>query len=150
MKEQSLTASAVINFAEKLEDDSSKFYQELADRYPQNQTSFLSFATESQNNKILLVRTYRETITDAMEACFSFKGLKLNRSEIRGMSEKNITYAGALKIAVELETTATEFYFNALKCSKELLATISQSFGKVGQRRKKRMLELELMLKNNG
>lgn len=145
-----MTASAVINFAEKLEDDSSKFYEELADRYPQNKSSFLAFAKENQNNKILLVRTYRETITDAMEACFSFKGLKLHRSKIRKMPGKNTTYADALKIAFELETTATEFYSNVLKCSKSFLATISQSFGKVGQRRKKRITELELMLKING
>jgi rubrerythrin len=148
MEKPSVTASAVINFAEKLEEDSSRFYEELAKKYSQSKAVFLSFSKESKNNRILLTRTYRETITDAIEACFSFEGLSLPDIQVQGFLKRATSYPDALKAAIELESKAAQFYSNILKCSVSLLATISSSFKKVSQKRKDRKLELESMLKS--
>lgn len=147
MEKPSVTASAVISFAEKLEEDSSKFYEELAEKYPQSKDMFLSFSKESKNNRILIGRTYRETITDAIEACFSFEGLNLSNIQVQEFLEKATSYSEALKTAIRLEAKASQFYSNVLKCSVSLLATISNSFKKVDKERKDRKLELESMLK---
>lgn len=148
MEKPSVTASAVITLAEKLEEDSSNFYEELAKKYPQSRDVFLYFSKDSKNNRILIGRTYRETITDAMEACFSFEGLSLPEIQIQGLPKKATSYSEALKTAIELEDNATEFYSNVLKCSASFLATISNSFKKANQKRKDRKLQLELMLKS--
>jgi hypothetical protein len=50
-----VTASAIISFAEKLEDDSSKFYKQLTEKYVENKELFLSFAEESRKNKVLVI-----------------------------------------------------------------------------------------------
>jgi hypothetical protein len=51
-----VTASAVISFIEQLEDDSSKFYNKLAERFAENRETFQEFANQSEKNKKLAVR----------------------------------------------------------------------------------------------
>lgn len=77
-----VTTSDVIGFIERLEDDSSKLYYEMAEKYPCQKDIFLKYAEECEKSKILVTRTYQETITDALEACFSFKGLELEEHKI--------------------------------------------------------------------
>ena len=61
------------------EEESSRFYENLSRRFELQRDLFSSFANEGKMNKIMLVRTYQETITDALETQFAFKGLDLNR-----------------------------------------------------------------------
>lgn len=144
--EKPTTASAIIAFAEKLEDDSSKFYRDLAGRYTQNKEMFLAFAKENEKNKVQVTRTYQETITDALEACFSFKGLNLN-DYITGTSLKEFTgYSDALTKAIELEEKASKFYSDVAELCKSLLATIPMAFRKISERRNNRKPTLELLL----
>ena len=77
MDEQVVTASAVISFVENQEDSSAAFYEQLAARFEELGPKFSAFAKESKKIKVSVVRTYRETITDMLEACFSFEGLNL-------------------------------------------------------------------------
>ena len=103
------TTSAVISFIERLETDSSRFYREMADKYPENKETFLKFAKECDKNRMLVTRTYQETITDALEACFSFKGLKLGNYQIETILPEKVSYADNLKTALELEEKVVEF-----------------------------------------
>jgi len=143
MNEQIVTASALISFAMKLEDNSIKFYEQLSKKFTKE--PFLLFTKESKNNKILLNRTYQETISDALEACF-IRGLKLPEELVELKLKEGISYPDALKMAIELEEKAGEFYLNVAKRSESLLATISVAFKKVGERRGERKSKLKLLL----
>ena len=148
MKEDTtVTASTIIAFAEKLEEDTSKFYEELAEKYTENRETLLSFAKESKRNKILLLRTYQETITDALEACF----ININLSDylIKINLREGMSYYDALKLAVAIEEKACKFYSDVAERSGALLATITDVFRKVAKIRENRKYALKLKLKTN-
>ena len=44
MSEAGLTTAAIIRYSESLEDDSSAFYETLAERWPEHKEPFLTFA----------------------------------------------------------------------------------------------------------
>jgi len=146
MEESEATASTIINFAEKLEDDSLSFYEKLAEKNAESASVFLSFAEESKKNKVLVIRTYRETITDALEACFSFEGMKLSNYVVKPILTKDTSYSDALRKAMELEDKASKFYLDVAERSKSLLATIPSAFRKVADRRNNRKQVLESLL----
>jgi len=143
MSEQT-TCSAIISFAEKLEGNSSKFYEELTEKYKEGKEMLLAFIKESRKNKVLVTRTYQETISDALEACF----IQINLSDYPAETtlKEGTSYLDALKIAIELEEKANKFYSDAAEQSKSLLATIPRAFKKVAERRNNRKLKLKTML----
>jgi rubrerythrin len=147
MEEPNVTASTTISFAEKLEDDSSKFYKQLAEKHMENKELFLSFAEECRKNKVLVTRTYQETITDALEACF-IKGVNLNDYMAETILAEDANYSTALKMAIELEEKAGKFYLDIAERSESLLATIPRAFRKVAERRNNRKLKLKSLLES--
>ena len=147
MSPQEVTASAVISFAGKLEEDSSKFYETLAAKFAGNKEQFLSFAEESRKSKILILRTYQETITDALEAGFCFKVLNLENYMISTTLGKAMSFSAALKLAIDTEQKAFQFYSTITDISKGLLATITMAFKRVAERRKNRELTLRMLAK---
>jgi len=140
------TASAVMSFVERLEDSSSQFYREMAEKHPQNKEAFLRFAKECERTKTLIIRTYQETITDALEACFSFKGLKLGDYEAGTVLPKKSNLADDLKTTIKLEEMANTFYVDVAGRSGQLLATIPRAFKKAAETRTRRMSELKEIL----
>ncbi len=150
MNEQSsdeATASAVISFVERLEGDSSRFYGEMADKYPENRETFVKFAKECEKSRTLVIRTYQETITDALEACFSFKGLRLSECQIETILPEKVSYVDDLKTALKLEEKAAKFYADVAERSGQLLATIPRAFKKAAETRSRRMSELKEIMK---
>ena len=147
---ESVTASAVISLAQELEDDSIALYERLAERFAQQETAFLGFAKQSAKSKTLVVRTYRETISDALEACYSFEGVDLGayRPRTAGSADdlESAGYAAALASAIEREEQAIRFYEDVAKRSKALMATIPMAFTRVAKTRGKRKLKLEALL----
>lgn len=146
MEAPKLTASSIINFAEKLEDDSAAFYEKLAKKFSANEGTFLSFSQESRKNKVLVVRTYRETITDALEACFCFETLNLDNYKISTKLSESASLSEAVKVASKLEENASKFYSDVAEQSKSLLATIPSAFLRVSEKRKARKQTLESLL----
>jgi len=140
------TCSAIISFADKLEDNSSRFYEKLAEKSAENKETFLAFAKESRKNKVLVTRTYQETITDALEACF----IQINLSNYLAETtiKEDMSYLDALEMAIELEERASSFYFDVAEQSKSLLATIPRAFRKVAEKRNNRKLKLKSLTKN--
>ncbi len=141
------TASAVISFVERLETDSSRFYREMADKYTKNKETFLKFAKECEKSRTLVTRTYQETITDALEACFSFKGLRLSDLHIKAVLSEKVIYTDDLKTALKLEERVVEFYVSAAERSGQLLATIPRAFKKAAETRSRRISELKEIVK---
>jgi len=145
MREVSLTASAIISFAQELEDGSMRFYEELAERFGEQRETFLAFAKGSKKNGVLVIRTYRETISDALEACFGFEGLNLRDYSVEMGLADGVGYSDALRIAIELEEVAGRFYLDAADRSQSLLATIPRAFRTVAKKRGKRKLRLQTL-----
>jgi len=137
------TASAVLGFAKKLEEDATKVYAQFAERHPEKKDLFLAFAEEGRKNKVLLSRVYQEIITDAFEACFSVKGMNPNDYETKIEIEKTADLAEVLSIAIEMEEKAVKFYANSAEQFKPLLTDISRAFEKIAKMRKDRGLKLE-------
>ena len=140
------TCSAIISFSAKLESNSSKFYEELAEKSAGNKEIFLAFAKESRKNKVLVTRTYQETITDALEACFI--QIDLSNYLAETPLKENMSYLDALKMAIELEEKASKFYFDAAEQSKSLLATIPRAFRKVAEKRNNRKPKLKSLVES--
>lgn len=141
------TASEIITFIESLEDKSATFYEKLADRFLNHREAFVSFAKESKRNKVHTVRTYRETISDALEACFSFKHLRLDNYRMNPILTENAKYNNALEKAIHFEENAIQFYCDATECSKPLMATLPRAFRDAAETRCNRKAKLESMLK---
>ena len=144
MSNEIVTASSVISFVERLEDDSATFYEGLSAKF--DEPKFAAFAKECAKVKVSVVRTYRETITDALEACFSFEGLKLADHAVDTELTEGVEFSDALGQAVGLEQKAVAFYLDAAERSQALLGTIPRAFTRAAKKRSKRLEELESML----
>lgn len=142
---KNVTTSSVISFVERLEDESSAFYEALAARHGRWRDEFVGFAESGQRSKRAIVRTYRETVSDALETGFSFQGLDLNEYSIRVRLAEDADFEGVLDQALELEEEAVGFYRDVADRSRSLLATIPMAFGSAAKRREKRKTVLRKM-----
>lgn len=146
MSESSVTASGVIHFTEELEDAAASFYEGLAQRFVAQKDAFGAFARDSRKNKTLVVRTYQETITDALEACYCFEGLMLNDyAPVAALSEQ-AGLSDAVGVGLALEEQAVRFYLDVAQRSQALLATIPRAFRRVAELRGKRKDALQALL----
>jgi len=146
MAEGALTAAAVVGFCKELEDESSAFYDELAERWAENRELFQAFSKEGEKNKTWVVRTYQETISDALEASYAFQGMDLEDHRVETALAEGVGYADALKIALALEEKACEVYLEVAERSESLLATIPMAFKRVAKKRSKRKAKLQSLL----
>ena len=136
------TASAVISFARKLEEESARFYEELSRRYAKDKDIFLSFAKENGKNIVQVERAYYEVITDALEGCFSFK---INPDDYAFKTEVAdwVSYSEALERSIEIEEKIIEFYSAAAEQSKSLMADIPRTFMIIARKRSDRKSKLK-------
>jgi rubrerythrin len=145
LDEKGVTASTIISFAKKLEEESFKFYKQMAEKYTINKDLFLSFSEECRKTKSMLITTYEETISDALEACF-VKGVDLSDYVIEATITNDTDYLTALNMAIKLEETASKFYFVTAEQSEYLLATISRALRKIAEIRSNRKNKLKSLL----
>jgi rubrerythrin len=148
MENSTLTASAIMSFTEKLEDDSSAFYEKLAKRFDEGKEAFLSLAKDSKKNKTHLVRTYQETISDALEAMFSFEGLELPDYDFETALTEGTSFKEALELALEIEEKTSKLYSQIAEQGQSLLATIPRAFSRVAKKRRAQKEILQSMLDN--
>jgi rubrerythrin len=146
MGETVVTASSVISFAESLEERSAAFYRDLAEAFSGERETFLSLAEGCEKMKTLVVRTYRETVSDALETGFSFEGLDLDDYDVDLTVEEGLDHSEAVRMAVALEERAADFYQDVGARSRSLLATISMAFKSAARRRKRRGQKLQSLL----
>jgi rubrerythrin len=146
MEDVHVTTSTIISFSDRLEEGSAKFYEELAARFAEHQDTFLAWAKDSRKNKVLVTRTYQETITDALEAGFCFEGLNLRDYAFEKTLPAGASYAEALKKALALEEKAQKFYLDVAERSQALLATIPRAFRRVAETRGRRKTGLQAMM----
>lgn len=149
MGDSIVTTSRVISFSERLEDQSAAFYRDLAAQFPEEREVLLSLAEGCEKTKRSVVRTYRETISDALETGFSFEGLDLTEYDVAELAAgltKDDDRDEALKTAAELERRAADFYAEVAKRSRSLLATITMAFKSAERKKKRRQQQVQSLL----
>lgn len=143
------TASEAISFSRELEGESAKFYGNLAQKYADGKEEFLTFARENDKNITQVQRTYYGVISDALEGCFSFKGIDTDDYSIETKLSEGVSYADALSMAVVLEEKIVKFYVDAAEVSKSLMADVPRVFEKIAKKRNERILKLKSLFKEN-
>lgn len=141
-----VTASAIVSYVTRIEDDSARFYDDLAKRYPEAKEVFLSFAKENKSNKTLIERTYYGIISDKLEACF-IKTLNTNDYSIEiELLAEDTSYFDALKKALELEEKIQKLLQDAAESTKALVPDVSWILTRIGRKRGDRINRLKLLL----
>ena len=135
------TASEVISFTKKLENEAVKFYENLSQRYAKDVDVLLSFAKENGKNIVQIERAYYGGITDAIEGCFAFN---INPDDYVFKTElaEGASYSDALDRAVEMEEEIVKFYSDAAEQSKSLMADVPRAFIMVAKKRGNRVAKL--------
>ena len=137
------TASAVVSFATKAEEDTAAFYEHLAANYPNGKDKFLSFAKENRKNKVTVERAYYGVISDALEACFSFKdGLNPETYSVETGLPEGASYADAVRAAIEKERQIQKLYLDGAKLSEGLMADVVTAFKLMAKKRDARLAQL--------
>ena len=136
------TASSVISFARALEEDSAKFYQELAQRYPQNEDIFLAIVKENKKYVVQTERTYYGVISDALEGCFAFE-LDSEKYAMEIVLTDSTEQADAVSEALKIEETIAQFYTDAADQSESLMADVPRTFKLIVKKRGERAAKLE-------
>jgi hypothetical protein len=140
------TASTAISFAKKLEDDSAKVYQELAQRYLQGKEAFLAFAKENGQNKTAIDRAYYGVISDALEGCFSFEGIDTDDYAVEAPPAKGASLAAAVKALATMEERIMRFYQAGSESSRSLMADVPRAFDRISRKREERIERLKALL----
>lgn len=143
------TASSVISFAKSLEDESAKFYEDLAQRYAQGKELSLSFAKENRKNMVEIERAYYGVITDAIEGCFAFD-IEPDAYKIETALAEAASYHDALGKAIKLEEKIVKFYTDAAEQSKSLMADVPRAFTLIAKKRNNRIAKLRSLLGKEG
>ena len=143
------TASSVISFTKRLEEQSARFYEGLSKRYAEGEDIFLSFAQENKKNVVQIERAYYGVITDAIEGCFAFN---INPDEYTFEIElaENTSYSEALDKATEIERKVVNFYSDAAEQSKSLMADVPRTFLLIARKRKNREPKIMSLLGSEG
>lgn len=142
------TASEGISFYSRLEDQATKFYEELArnEKYAEGRETFLAFAKENKKHKEEVVRAYRYVITDAIEGCFAFGGLNEANYEINTELTAEMNYPDVLKMTIKVEEKSQKFCADAGEASRGLMHDVSYALLRVAKRKAKREPILKSLL----
>ena len=140
------TASSAISFARKLEDDSARLYDELAQRYPEGREILLSWVKENERYKTSVDRAYYGVISDALEGCFSFEGIDTDDYPVESRLAEDTSPSDALNTAVAAEEKIVEFYRTASETSRSLMADVPRAFDRIIRRRSERIPKLKSLI----
>jgi rubrerythrin len=138
------TASEGITLAKKLENDSAKFYEDLAHRYTKDAETFLSFARDNKKNIAQIERTYYGVITDAIEGSYAFN-IDPDDYTFKITIPDGANYADILDQAVKIEEKIIKFYSDAAEQSESLMADVPRVFKMVARKRNDRGTKLRAL-----
>ena len=128
------TASEGVTLSKKLENDSAKFYEDLAQKYAKEAETFLSFAKENKKNVAQIERVYFGVITDAIEGCYAFN-LETDKYLLETSLSAGASLEYSVKRAIVIEDTIIKFYSEAAEQSKPLMADVPRAFVIVARKR---------------
>lgn len=136
------TASEGVTQAKQFESDAAEYYTALAQLFPKDAETLLSFAKENKGYITQIERAYFGVITDAIEGCYAFD-IEPDDYSFESALTKDISYADALDRAIQIEDKTQKFYLDAGEQSKGLMADVSRMFSLIARKRKDRILKIE-------
>ena len=139
------TTSEGISLAKQLENDSARFYEELAERYIKYAEAFFSIARENKKNIVQTERVYFGVITDALEGGYAFN-LDTDNYTLNIAIQDKVSISDILRRSLEIEHIIIKFYSDAAEQSKFLMADISRAFMLLAKKRNGRKVNLEALL----
>ena len=140
------TTSAFITFYVKLEDEIITFYNNIArnGNYKDFRDYFLTLANENKKNKVMVLRTYREVVTDAFEGGFPLFPLDEDDFSINTDLSGVESLVFVLKKSKEIEEISQRFCKGVAESTLGLMADVPQAFQWVA---KKKSLHIEKLIK---
>ena len=136
------TASSVISFARELEEKSSRFYEELARLFPQDETTYQKYVKDNRKYISQFETAYYSVISDAIEGCFAFK-IKPEEYDFDTGIETGLEESKAVERAMAMEDMMCRFYTDAAEQSKSLMADVPRVFSLIARKRTERKQQLE-------
>ena len=136
------TASSVISFARKLEEEGVKYYQQLAESYPRNREIFGGFANDNRKFIVQTERAYYGVISDALEGCFAFD-IDPDMYAIETACAEDKSYTYDRDKAIEIEEVTARFYADAAEQSQSLMADVPRTFSIIANKRSSRIANLK-------
>ena len=137
------TASAVMSFSRKLEEEGAATYEKLAKQFEQGAEIFKTLAAENKRTIIQVERAYYGVISDALDGTFAFK---MNTSDFAFSPDiSSADFATALKQVIANEKNVAAFYSKAGEQSKSLLSDVSRAFLLAARKRQDRILKLKTL-----
>ncbi len=138
------TASETLSFLRELEEKLAGFYEELAQRFPEQKDSFLAFAKENRKYNKQIQMAYQSVITDAIEGCYAFD-LEADDYTFDTELPEGADLAQAAARALEMENKILACYTLGAEQSGSLLADVPRNFKIVLRKRKPRLEQLKAM-----
>ena len=136
------TASETLSFIRELEEKAAKFYEELAQRFPDNGDDFLFFAKENRKYNKQIQMAYQSVITDAIEGCYAFSLEPDNYTFETDLSD-NASLSEAANKALTIEDKIIGCYNDGAEQSMSLLADVPRIFKIVVKKRNSRLEKLK-------
>ena len=139
------TTSMFITFHGRLEDSVRAFYEGLAEDegYGDARGLFLELARENGKHKEMVLRTYREVISDAFEGGFPLTGLDEKDYTLNTDVTQECSLTETLKGAIKLEETVKKFCEDAAASTKGLMPDVPQVFKWVARRKVRRIEKMK-------
>ncbi len=141
-----VTASAAVGYIGKVEENSARLYEKLAQKHAEDEETFLSLAKENRRNKKSIEYAYHGVISDKFEACFCFDNLDTDNYSIETELPEEMSRPDALKKLVDMEEKIQKFLLEAAKQSRSLVPDVSWIFERVGKKRTRRVAKLGSLL----
>jgi hypothetical protein len=138
------TASEVISLARKLENESAKFYEDLAAGNKKDSDIFLNYSKENTKNIKQVERAYYGAASDAMEGTFAFNIEESEYLLATGLAG-NSSYSELLNKAINIEKVIARLYEIAAGQSQSLVGDVPRVFRLLVQKRAERVEKLELL-----
>jgi hypothetical protein len=136
------TASEGISFARELETATAAYYEELAQRFPDQAETFTSYAKLNKKWVAGVERAYYGVITDAIEGGYAFD-LDPDEYAIDVGLDDGTDLETAMAKAVGNEETIHRYYTVAAEQSKGTMADVPRAFLFVARKRNERIEELK-------
>ena len=140
------TASSVISYVSRIEQESSAFYEKHALESEEFREAFLSFARENKKYEKNIKRAYYSVVSDALETNFCFAGLRAQ--VMLPAMPQDLTPAEMLKSSLDLEKSVLAFYQDAAERSRALLADVPRAMDRIAKMRKARVERLQTLLES--
>ncbi len=143
------TASAVISFIRKLEEDGARLYTRLSGQSTGDGEALLALAGENQKNIVQVERAYYGVISDAIEGTFAFD-IDTEEYDLDDDPHDDVSYGDGLKRALVQEEKTRRFYLDAAEQSRSLLADVPRVFTLIARKRSGRAAKLTELIEKAG